>query len=93
MIHQVVSEIWVFRMGSTILEHLVQYSSNSDPLFDKNKILKLEDLAKLKTLKLMYNFDRCKLPNSFTEYLKKISQIHSRVTRLSDNNILHLPRC
>ena len=24
MIHQVVSEIWVFRMGSTILEHPVQ---------------------------------------------------------------------
>ena len=25
MIHQIVSEIWVFRMGSTILEHPVFY--------------------------------------------------------------------
>ena len=52
----------------------MQRSSNADPLFRKNNILKLEDLVKLETSKLMYNFDRCKLPNSFTkyEYLKFI---------------------
>ena len=54
---------------------------------EKNKILKLEDLVKLETSKLMFNFDRCKLPNSFT-----VSQIHSRVTRSSDNNMLYLPK-
>ena len=70
----------------------MQWSSNSDPLFRKNKILKLEDLVKLETSKLMVNFDRCKLPNSFTKYFKKVSQIYSRVTRSSDNTILYLPR-
>ena len=29
MIHQVVSEIWVFRMGSTILEYPVYGSGNT----------------------------------------------------------------
>ena len=70
----------------------MQWSSNSDPLFKKNKILKLEDLIKLETSKLMFNLDRCKLPNSFTKYFKSVSQIHFRVTRLSDNNMLYLPR-
>ena len=56
-------------------------SSNADPLFRKNKVFKLEDLVKLETSKLMFNFDRCKLPNFFTEYFKKVSQIHSRVNR------------
>ena len=69
-----------------------QRLSNSDPLFRKNKILKLEDLVKLETSKLTFNFDRCKLPNSFTKLFKKVSQIHSRVTRSSDNNMLYLPR-
>ena len=59
----------------------MQWSSNADPLFRKNKILKLKDLVKLETSKLMLNFDRCKLPNSFTKYFKKVSLIHSRVTR------------
>ena len=70
----------------------MQWSSNSDRLFRKNKILKLKDLVKLKTSKLMFNFDRCKLPKSFTKYFKKVSQIHFRVTRLSGNNMLYLPR-
>ena len=33
----------------------------------KNKILKLKDSLKLETTKLRFNFDRCKLPNSFTK--------------------------
>ena len=70
----------------------MQWSSNSDPLFKKNKILKLDDLIKLETSKLMFNLDRCKLPTSFTKYFKKVSQIHFRVTRSSVNNKLYLPR-
>ena len=70
----------------------MQWSSNSDPLFRKTKILKLEDFINLETSKLMFNLDRCKLPNSFTKYFKKVSQIYSRVTRSSDNNMLYLPR-
>ena len=46
----------------------MQWSSNSDPLFRKNKVLKIEDLVKLETSKLMFNLDRYKLPNSFTKY-------------------------
>ena len=70
----------------------MQRSSNFNPLFGENKIIKLEDLVKLETSKLKVNFDRCKLTNSFTKNFKKVSQIHSRVTRLSDNNMLYLPR-
>ena len=68
----------------------MQWSSNADPLFRKNNILKLEDVVELETSKSMHNFDRCKLPNFFTKYFKKRSQIHSCS---SDNNILYLPRC
>ena len=67
----------------------MQWLSNSDPLFRKNKILKLEDLIKLETSKLMFNLDICKLPNSFTKYFKKVSQIHFCITRSSDNNMLY----
>ena len=70
----------------------MQWSSNSDPLFRKNKVFKLEDLIKPETSKLTFNLDRCKLTNSSTKYFKKVSQIHSRVTRSSDNNMLYLPR-
>ena len=46
----------------------MQFSSNADPFFRKNKILKLQDLVKLETSKLMFNFDKCKLSNFFTKY-------------------------
>ena len=55
----------------------VQWSSNSDPLFRKNKILKLEDLIKLETSKLMFNLAdvnyRILLQNISKRYLKFIS--------------------
>ena len=57
----------------------MQWSSNSDPLFRKNKILKLDDLIKLETSKLMFNLDRCKLPTSFTKYFKKVSHIRQQL--------------
>ena len=34
--------------------------SNVDPLSKNNKIFNLEDIVKIKTLKLMFNFDRRK---------------------------------
>ena len=40
----------------------------------------------------MFNLDKCKLTNYFTKYFEKVSQIHFRVTRSSDNNMLNLPR-
>ena len=58
----------------------MQRSSNADPLFSKHKNFKLEGLVKLEISKLMFNFDRCELPNFFTKYFKKVSQIHFRVT-------------
>ena len=59
---------------------------------EKHNILKLEDLVNLETSKLMYNFDRYKLPNSFTKYFKEVTQIHSRETCSSTNDMLYLPR-
>ena len=33
MIHQVVSEIWVFKMRSTILEHVLYHEHHNDVIF------------------------------------------------------------
>ena len=70
----------------------MQQSFNNDPLFSKNKILILKDLVKLEISKLMFNFNKCKLPNFFLSISKKYLKFHSRVIRSSDNNMLYLPR-
>ena len=56
MIHEVVSEIWVFRMESTILEHPVH-------LHSKNQFLLMPDWKKL-FIALHYNNNRTQKLNS-----------------------------
>ena len=70
----------------------MQWSSNSDALFRKNKFFNLDNLVKLEASQLMFNFDRSKLPNFFAKYFKKVSQIHSHLTCSSNDNVLYLPR-
>ena len=66
--------------------------TNSTILYSGLKILKFQDLIKLKIAKFMFNYDDCQLPPTFVNYFLKISQIHSRSTRFSDKNFLYLPR-
>ena len=45
--------------GMQLIKNM-QWSTSIDPSFNKHKMLKLEDLVKLETSKLMFNFDRYK---------------------------------
>jgi len=55
--------------------------------------LKLSDLYKLETGKLIHRFVRNSLPPSFNDYFKRFSDISTRTTRSSTNpNNLYIPR-
>ncbi len=54
------------------------------------KILKVADVHKLFTLKLIYQHQTHKLPVTYKDYFKFRSEIHSRATR--NNMDLHIPK-
>ena len=59
----------------------IQWSSNFDPLFRKNKILKLEDFVKLKTSKLILNLTDV----NYRILSLSISKNHFRVNSFPSN--------
>ena len=61
------------------------------PLFHEFKILTIDDQIHLQQILFMHDFATNKLPTGLDWLFKKVSTIHSRVTRLSSNNSLCLP--
>ena len=64
------------------------YLANTDPLFKKTGILKLEDIFKLQMAALMWDFENRTLPPCFSSYFTKVNQRHHYSTRLSNSNKL-----
>ena len=63
------------------------------PIYKHLNILKLEDLLNLETSKFMFKLmNGSQLqPGIFSSFFTKVSNIHSRITRSSLNNLLYLP--
>jgi len=69
------------------------FYDNATPFYSKLNALKLSDLYKLKTGKLIHRFVQNSFPPSFTDYFKRSSDISTRTTRSSTNlNNLCIPR-
>ncbi len=62
-----------------------KYNEHTDPLFSQLKILKLNQLHKLKTAKLMYKASKSELPPQITDLFKPNTQIHNHNTRQHGN--------
>ena len=62
------------------------FLANTDPLFEKTGILKLEDIFKLQMASLMWDFENGALPQCFSRYFTKVNQRHSHSTRFASSN-------
>ena len=61
------------------------YLANTDPLFKKTGILKLDDIFKLQMSSLMWDFENGTLPQCFSNYFTKVNQSHNHSTRLANS--------
>ena len=69
------------------------YLDRVTPYYSKLNILKLPDLSKLETAKFVYGFMHNTLPQSFSDFFDKVSEISGRTTRTSGNrHSLYIPR-
>ena len=69
------------------------YLDRVTPYYSKLNILKLPDLYKLETAKFVYRFMDKTLPQCFSVFFVKVSEISGRTTRSSGNrHSLYIPR-
>jgi len=67
-----------------------KYNEHTDPLFNELKLLKLSELHKLYTAKLMYKASRCQLPEPINVKYKPNTMVHSHNTRqINDPHVRH----
>ena len=68
------------------------FNSHTNELFDKNQLLKLDDIIKAEQLKLVFNFKDNKLPKDLQNLFQLNSEIHSHITRNAKNEGIHVPQ-
>ena len=68
------------------------FNSHTNELFDKNQLLKLEDIIKCEQLKLVFDFKNKKLPNDLQNLFQLNSDIHTHTTRNVKKEGLHVPQ-
>ena len=62
------------------------YNGHTDPLFKKDKILKISELYKLEVLKFMIKYEKHMLPDSFNHLFTHNFEIHpARITRQANH--------
>ena len=63
-----------------------KYNAHTDPLFKKLRILKLNDMLKLKMIMFYYDYERRALPKNFLDnFLTRQNSVHGHATRQSEN--------
>ena len=68
-----------------------KYNDHTGPLFKQIHILKLDDIFKMETLKIVYNYINNDLPTPFCKLFTLNSEVHRRYTR--QHSDLHIKRC
>jgi len=63
-----------------------KYFDHATPFFVKSNILKHSEIYQLEFAKLMFQHTHHNSP-SFSTFFKRTSPVHSRITRLSANNL------
>ena len=67
------------------------FNSPSKPLYISNKILKLNDVIKLRNCLFVHDFLNNLLPNCFYDYFKELNLIYTHDTRSSSLGCLYVP--
>lgn len=67
------------------------YDAHTNPLFSNLKILKIEDIFKYQTLKLLHEYSSSKLPQALMKLFKPVKDTHQRETRSNTKNLLYVP--
>ena len=68
--------------------NILYYNAHTEPLFIRNKILKLDDLYKFELSKIMFDCINCFLPTPVLEHFTTNATIHAHHTR--QRNIPHV---
>ena len=68
--------------------NILYYNAHTEPLFIRNKILKLDDLYKFELSKFMFDCTNCFLPTTILEHFTTNATIHAHHTR--QRNIPHV---
>ena len=68
--------------------NILYYNAHTEPLFIRNKILKLDDLYKFELSKIMFDCINCFLPTAILEHFTTNATIHAHHTR--QRNIPHV---
>ncbi len=71
-----------------IIGNASEYHEHSSPIFKKLNILKFDDQLKMQYACIMWDFEHGNLPKCFTNYFRKISEIHKYKTRNSTSGKL-----
>jgi len=70
-----------------------KYFDYTTPFFVKSNILKLSEIYQLEVAKLLFQHTHHNIQSSFSTFFKKTSSVHSRIKRLSANNLnFYIPR-
>ena len=72
--------------------NFADFNSHTNELYDKNQLLKLDDIIKIEQLKLVFNFKDKKLPKDLLNLFQLNSEIHSHITRNVKNEGIHIPQ-
>ena len=68
------------------------YDAHTNPLFSSLEIIKVHDVFKYQTFKVVHDYYTGKLPQTLNKLFVKISQIHSLQTRSNKSDLLYLPK-
>jgi hypothetical protein len=80
-----VSKIYKLQKKTVRIITTSKYNDHTNPLYKKLKILKLEDIYKLKVAKYMYAFDKQILPSPLLDIISYNRNTHEYNTRNKDN--------
>ena len=83
-----VARIWKLQKWAVRSITLSKYNAHTDPLFIKLKLLKIEDIYSLCTLKLYHKYKNNLLPNFFTGMFDATYLSHDYPTRHRDQPLL-----
>lgn len=83
----------LFKLQKRVVKQIksVPFRTESDPIFSKLKILKLNDIHRYKVITFMFRFIKGMLPNVFNNMFVRNSAVVQRLTR--QQHKLNIPRC
>ena len=83
------SRIFKLQKRAVRMESCSKYNAHTEPLFKSWNLLKVEDIFKIKAIKLYYKYSQKTLPLYFNEMFTKTFDPHNHGTRQQSVQILY----